>query len=94
MELAEGKRNEFLLVIEGNKRKGYSALLPDVPSFFVVGSTIKKIDKETAKALPGYLDYLKQLGREVKPKNRTDRQIALTVPSPHEELHYKYIKAV
>ena len=71
---------------------GYSALLPDVPGFFVAGSTIKEIDKETAKALPWYLDYLKQQGREAKPKMHTERQIALTVPSPHEELRYKYIK--
>ena len=63
MASVEGKPNEFLLVIEGNKKGGYSALLPDVPGFFVAGSTIKEIDKETAKALPWYLDYLKQQGR-------------------------------
>jgi predicted RNase H-like HicB family nuclease len=92
MESAEGKPNEFLIIIEGNKKKGYSAFLPDVPAFFVAGSTIKEIDKETAKALPWYLEYLKREGREVKAQRRTERKIALTVPLPHEELRYKYIK--
>jgi predicted RNase H-like HicB family nuclease len=56
----EGRLTTFSMVIEGNKQTGYSALLPDVPGFFVAGITIKEIEKETAKALPWYLDYLKQ----------------------------------
>jgi predicted RNase H-like HicB family nuclease len=84
----EGKLTTFSMVIEGNKQTGYSALLPDVPGFFVAGSTIKEIEKETAKALPWYLDYLKQRGREAKPKKRTERQLALTVSSlPSREYH-------
>lgn len=87
----EGKSSTFSMVIEGNKKIGYSALLPDVPGFFVAGDTIKEIEKETAKTLPWYLDYLKQEGKEVKPQKRTDRQLALTIASPHEELRFSSI---
>jgi predicted RNase H-like HicB family nuclease len=85
MQLGE-KSQTFLMVIEGNETIGFSALLPDVPGFFVAGSTLKEIDEETADALPRYIEYLQQKEITLKSKTRTESQMALTIPLPHEVL--------
>ena len=89
-------QNGFLMVTTGPKRGrgAYGAFLPDVPGFFVVGSTIKEIEKETAKSLPAYLNYLKQEGKDPKPTRRTKHQTAQILPSsfPNDASRCKCIR--